>query len=362
MKASGIGDLDLAIARARIVFSLVALLSIYVDPTTAGGFLRLAPFVLVTLLLHLTYSVSTWIALKRMREGRRYVLSASVAFDLIFATALAFMTEGATSPAYIFFVFAIIAGGYRFEIWASLGVTALSVALYLMIMALSPHGLSNAYVMRAVYLAIVGYLIEFFGEQRARFESRLRELENAAQRQLIALELHDGYVQALAGINLRLEVCRQLLGSQRQVDALAQITELQTGVTREYDEVRDYIRTLAGSDKKGSHDSGGASAETRFQVRADFSASGVIVEHVMQIMLEGMRNAWRHGNPLSVKTGATEAGNLIRITIDDDGAGFGEAKEAPWAIALRVAEVGGRLKLDSRAQPGAHLEIEIPAV
>ena len=31
------------------------------------------------------------------------------------------------------------------------------------------------------------------------------------------------------------------------------------------------------------------------------------------------------------------------------------------AIALRVAEVGGRLKLDSRAQPGAHLEIEIPA-
>ncbi len=359
MKAPGIGDLDLAIARARIVFSLVALFSIYVDPTTAGGFLQLDPLVLVTLLLHLTYSITTWLALSRFNAGQR-MLTASVALDLTFATALAFMTEGKTSPAYIFFIFAIIAGGYRFEIWASLGVTALSVALYLIVIALSPHGLSSVYMMRAVYLAIVGYLIEFFGEQRARFESRLRELENAAQRQLIALELHDGYVQALAGINLRLEVCRQLLGSERPHDALAQITELQTGVTREYDEVRDYIRTLAGTEQKGSRDNSIASADTRFQVRAEFTGSAMIVEHVMHIMLEGMRNAWRHGNPHSVKAGAALTGNSILITIDDDGAGFGETKEAPWAIALRVAEVGGRVKLNG-AHAGAHLEIEIPA-
>jgi len=104
MKAPGIGDLDLAIARARIVFSLVALFSIYVDPTTAGGFLALEPLVLATLLLHLTYSVATWLALSRF-NAERGMLMASVAFDLIFATVLAFMTEGATSPAYIFFVF-----------------------------------------------------------------------------------------------------------------------------------------------------------------------------------------------------------------------------------------------------------------
>jgi signal transduction histidine kinase len=360
MKSPGIGDLDLAIARARIVFSLVALLSIYIDPTTAGGFLRLEPFVLATLLLHLTYSVATYLALKRFNAGA-YLLMASVALDVSFATVLAFMTEGATSPAYAFFIFAIIAGGYRFKIWASLGVTLLSVALYLVVIALSPHGLSDAYMMRAVYLAIVGYLIEFFGEQRARFEARLRELESAAERQLIALELHDGYVQALAGINLRLEVCRQLLSSQRSGDALTQITDLQTGVTREYDEVRDYIRTLAGTEPRGARDAAKKSADTRFRVRADFTSSGVVVEHVMQIMLEGMRNAWKHGKPLTVSANASSAGGSIRITIDDDGHGFGAVEDAPWAIALRVAEVGGRLSVDADAQAGAHLEIEIPA-
>ena len=42
-------------------------------------------------------------------------------------------------------------------------------------------------------------------------ESRIRELESASQRERIARSLHDGYMQALAGVNLRLETCRELL-------------------------------------------------------------------------------------------------------------------------------------------------------
>ena len=64
--------------------------------------------------------------------------------------------------------------------------------------------------MRAVYLAIAGYLIGFFSQQRALFEAEVRELETRAERQSIARSLHDGYVQALAGVNLRLETCRAL--------------------------------------------------------------------------------------------------------------------------------------------------------
>ena len=86
---------------------------------------------------------------------------------------------------------------------ATLAVTGVCMMLYQLVIA-TPHGLTNLYLMRAVYLAIAGYLIGFFGQQRAQFEARLRELETVNERQIIARSLHDGYVQALAGVTLRL--------------------------------------------------------------------------------------------------------------------------------------------------------------
>ena len=58
-------------------------------------------------------------------------------------------------------------------------------------------------------------LNRLFGQLRTKFESRLRELETVEERQNIARSLHDGYVQALAGVTLRLGTCRELLLRQR---------------------------------------------------------------------------------------------------------------------------------------------------
>jgi signal transduction histidine kinase len=46
--------------------------------------------------------------------------------------------------------------------------------------------------------------------------------------------------------------------------------------------------------------------------------------------------------------------------MDDDGVGFRNSEQPPWAIASRVAEYGGRLRIGGNERPGAHLEIEIP--
>jgi signal transduction histidine kinase len=45
--------------------------------------------------------------------------------------------------------------------------------------------------------------------------------------------------------------------------------------------------------------------------------------------------------------------------MDDDGVGF-NSECPPWAIASRVAEYGGRLRINNTESRGAHLEIEIP--
>lgn len=350
--------LDLNIARARIVLSLLAMASLYVDPTTAGGPFRLNALALTTLLCHLAYSLATYFALSRgLAMARLSVIS--TALDLFFATAVAFLTEGQTSPSYVFFVFAIIAAGIRPSMRLTIVVTLSSVALYLLVMAVS-DGMTDFYAMRAVYLAIAGYLIAFVGQQRAIFESRVRELESRAERHSIARSLHDGYVQVLAGVNLRLETLRELLMRERAADALAELTELQKGVAREYDEVRTYIRSLAGVDAEVSRVSPATASDPRCRVQVSFAGAGLIGEHLLQIMLEGLRNARRHGQANSVTIGVSQAEDKVLITIDDDGVGFSDSADPPWAIASRVAELGGRLSLTGKDSP--HLEIEVPAI
>jgi signal transduction histidine kinase len=356
MKNPDFGELDVHVARARLVLSLLAMLTLYVDPSASGLF-HLSGAPLMIILAHLTYSLGTYLGL-----GRRLALTQltrlTTVLDLVFAAAIALCTEGATSPSYVFFMFAIVAAGFRAGFRGTIAVTVASVALYLIVIGLL-DGVTNLYMMRGVYLAIAGYLICFFGQQRALFEARVRELESRAERLAIARSLHDGYVQSLAGVNLRLETCRQLLHKEEARHALSELTELQVGVAREYDAVRSYVGALAEIDRPVAGP-GPALNEARFEMRLDFSARGVIVEQVLQIALEGMRNAWRHGKARVVKIDARGADDMIRITISDDGVGFPDSSAAPWTIASRVAEFGGKLRIASEIGSGALLEIQMP--
>jgi len=368
MKAADFVDLELNIARARIVLSLVALLSIYVDPTTPDlsswmplttGAFTIDVHTLAVLAIHLAYGVAIYLALSR-RVATAHVPTISTALDLFFASAVALFTEGATSPAFAFFTFAIIAVGCRAGFRGTLAVTFSSIALYLAVIVFLARGAKELYVMRPAYLAVTGYLIGFLGQQSVNREARIRERESAAERHGIARCLHDSYAPGLAGVNLRLQSCRELLLQGCSADALAELTELQAGVIREFDEVRTYIHSLADLDRVESAPGSLPVDDTRFRVRADFVASGLLVEQVLQIMLEGMRNTRRHAGARSATIEAADAADMIRIAIDDDGVGFHTAAETPWSIASRVAEVGGRLRIVDSQRLGAHLEIEMP--
>jgi signal transduction histidine kinase len=347
--------LDVRVAQARVVLSLLAILSLYVDPSQ-GGLFHLDTRLLTVLLCHLLYSALTYLALVyRLATDR--VRKMSVGLDLIFATVIAFLTEGRTSPSLIFFVFPIVAVGFRTGFRDTLLVTLCCVALYALVVEIS-DGLFSIYLMRAVYLAISGYLIGFFGQQRVDFERRLRELETEAEREAIARSLHDGYLQALAGVNLRLESCRDMLISNESAAAVAEIMEIQRGVSREYDEVRGYVRSLVCAERPTSGVTR-TDRDTRFHVQAAFTASGEVVEHIIQILLEGIRNTRRHGRARSGSINVRQLSEAIKIILDDDGIGFGQPITPPWTIASRVAEFGGRLVVNSESA-GAHLEISLP--
>jgi len=229
--------------------------------------------------------------------------------------------------------------------------------LYLLVLVLT-QGVNSVYVMRAVYLAIAGYLIGFFSQQRALFEAHVRELETRAERHSIARSLHDGYVQALAGVNLRLETCRALLNRNRPQDALSEITDLQTGVAREYDAVRTYLRSLVGVDHGATPELARRISDPSFEVHATFNGPSLLGEHILQIMLEGLRNSRSHGLANLVKIDVHEVEDRVSIIIEDDGVGLSDSSTRPWAIASRVAELEGHMSMHSNGR--TRLQIELP--
>lgn len=366
MRAHAVIDLESSIARGRIVLSLVTLASVFIDPTTphlaawmhvtSGPFL-IDPNLLLVLGTHLTYAVAIYVAARRHVPPERLGPFAT-ACDLVFALTVTVFTEGPSTPSFVFFAFVIVAVGCRAGFRETMGVTAISTALYLfMIVLLTPPDW-HLYVTRPAYLGITGYLIAFLGQQRVSFEERVRELETVAERQSIARFLHDGYAQGLAGINLRLETCRSLLRNARAAEALQEVTELQAGVAREFDHVRAYIRSLAEVAETPARDVV-PDVDPQFHLRAVVTAPASTLEQVMHIMLEGLRNTRRHGAARAATIDVAEDVRRVRITIDDDGVGFEHEATPPWSIASRVAECGGRLRI-ARGQPGAHLEIELP--
>ncbi|HTT77080.1 MAG TPA: histidine kinase [Candidatus Binataceae bacterium] len=358
MKTADLNDLDQNIAVARTVLSVLALTSWYVDPSD-GGWFSIDTSSLIVLSLHLAYSSATFVLIRR---GVASALLPGICtiFDIAFAALITFLTEGPTSPSWLFFVFAIVAVDARTSFRAALAVTISSALVYFVLLAAFIPGPKDEYLMRSAYLAIIGYLVGFIGAQRARFEARVHDLEAVAERHAIARALHDGYVQALAGVNLRLETCRALMQARHSDEALAQITDLQKGVTREYDAVRDYIRSLAADEQISEHKDHPFAVETLFEMKANFVGRAPIIEQILQIVLEGVRNTWQHGKAACAAITISTADHLIRIAMDDDGVGFSNPDYPPWTIASRVAECGGRLNISCDERRGAHIEIEMP--
>ena len=332
----------------------------YVDPVVGGGAFSIDSPLIAILILHLAYSAATLRYVARLDTAGRsaFVLAAC---DLLFAAMVAAVTEGATSPSYVFFCFAILAIGCRKGLRATLQVTAASMLLYLGVILFFHESSGHLYLMRPAYLGLIGCLAGFLGQERVDFESRIAELEAAAERRSIARSLHDGHVQALAASNLRLEACRELLRRGEVAEAHRELTGLQASVTREYDAVRSYIRTLAAVAAESRPAEASRPRETVVAVRADFTAVGPLAEEILQILLEGLRNTLRHGDACSASLLAQADGAAIRVQLDDDGIGFPALAPPPWSITSRVAELGGSVSIDPGDIKGAHVEIELPS-
>jgi signal transduction histidine kinase len=354
------------IARCRVILSVVAILAVYVDPTApyiaswfrlATGRFTIDPYVFVVMGLHLVYSVFVYFAAVRSWFDPNRLAMGTVCADVALGGAIALMTEGATSPFSAFFTFAVVVAGFRSGLRQAMLVTGASVIVYLGTILVAAPGRMNIFLMRPAYLAIVGYLVGYLGQHRIEMQRALQHMEAAQQRHRIARDLHDGFVQALAGINLRLEGCRRLLGRKETGRALSVLTDLQTSVNREYDDLRSYMSMLAGIHESPS--TVGLPPGTNFSLDIRVNGSIDFVDHVLQIAREGLSNVRRHAGASTARIQVAVEHSQVRIDIEDDGVGL-KSHMAPWSIASRVNEIGGHIRLGGGQLRGCCLSIQLP--
>ncbi len=98
----------------------------------------------------------------------------------------------------------------------------------------------------------------------------------------------------------------------------------------------------------------GLRAEGRLPEQVEVSAYYVVAE--------ALTNAARHARASAVSVEVEAAGDVLSVTVRDDGAGGAALSGGTGLVGLkdRVEAVGGRIFLDSRPGAGTSLRAEIP--
>jgi len=194
------------LAIGRAVLATSALLAVYFDPTEPTLYAGFAYGLLVA------YVILSFVILIRLRWEPKVGLALPLVVhgtDVLWATAITLLTEGPSSPFFVFFVFVLLAAAYRWGLQETLATAALSVLLLVGEVVLGTSGGPVAFVvqgefelnriiMRATYLLLVGFLLGFLAEE----EKQLRA-ETLAIARLV------GMAQVQAGLKGTLQAVLQ---------------------------------------------------------------------------------------------------------------------------------------------------------
>lgn len=213
--------------------------------------------------------------------------------------------------------------------------------------------------------------------------SRLRRLRLHAEheeRARIACELHDGVLQSLSGLEMRLDTVRRHIESTAPQDG-EEIGRIQGWCREEAKNVRLLTRRMhAASSPRVADEDLTAIVErfqresgilTRFVSEARTELSAPLRREVAQIVQEALVNVRKHSDANHVFVHAAIGAGRLKVSIADDGRGFPFAgrrsgweleamQQGPLVIRQRVKALSGRLTLESTPGKGARLDVDVP--
>ena len=196
----------------------------------------------------------------------------------------------------------------------------------------------------------------------ARLYEQTRELSIVAERNRLALDLHDAVSQKLFGLVLNAETAGTLLERDPEA-ARDQVAKLRTQAREALDELRSLVFELRPPDLERDGLGGALRKhvellrrlephEIELVVAEDLPVDPARDREVLRIAQEALQNAVKHAHAhhVTVRLGADDGGVLLQV--EDDGVGFDPA--APGARSRQL----GLTSMEERAERlGGTLEI-----
>jgi signal transduction histidine kinase len=309
--------------------------------------------------------------------------------DVVWIAVIVFSTGGTRTPFFFYYTFPVITASIRWGLKGSIPVALVGVFLYGVVrlslaaesMA-SPIGI-DVLLVRSLYLVLLAFIFAYISEFERKQNQRLLALSKTAgqvaalhERRRINFELHDGVLQSLATLILRLEGCRlRLSDSQRALtEELRSLEEL----TR--DSMKQIRQFLSG--QQSSPLVAGTLIE-KLREEARFLRDGmgldVILEsdpedlelppdterEVYYVLREALTNVTRHSHASKVTIQLIRKNGTLEGSLTDNGVGFSQdrVKNASGfglnGMEQRIKEIGGELLVKSSPGHGTNLSFAI---
>ena len=209
---------------------------------------------------------------------------------------------------------------------------------------------------------------------------RLRARAGAAERARVARELHDGAIQALFGIEMKIEALRRVHDpSAAHIET--ELGEVQGLLQSEVMALRELMQALRPIELDGSEQLADllCGLVDRFRrdtgIAAHFVATSGPVAlpppralEIVRIVQEALANVRRHSRARNVLVSLTRDEQTFRLVVEDDGQGFefegrlsaqelDQRRVGPVVIKERARIAGAELAVDSTPGAGARVEL-----
>ena len=219
---------------------------------------------------------------------------------------------------------------------------------------------------------------------QAQLVEQQRVVATLQERERLARELHDSIGQMLGYVSMQAQAIRKWAREGEMAIVDVELARLTDAAREAHVDIRESILDLkAGSEQATSFlavlQQHLDSFQDHYGIRTELTIPAGLTDEafepvtqvqLLRVIQEAMTNARKHGRARCVRVAIERADGQPRITVADDGRGFdpgqlsaGEGDHLGLAFMReRMAQVGGRLTIESRPGAGTQVVFEVPIV
>jgi signal transduction histidine kinase len=246
------------------------------------------------------------------------------------------------------------------------------------------HVLPAAAASALLFLLVVARLAEAARDQKraqaekARLLARVVEVAEQ-ERMRVAGDLHDGPIQKLTVATMRLELLASQIARGELEQAQASARRIREDLVGEMDSLRRLMSNLRPPvlDERGVTPALGDCVRQvldvpELEVRIESSVEGRLAPELETVLYrvarEALVNVRKHADARNVVVRLERSGDLVALSIEDDGVGFDGARFAQspkghlglTGIRERAESVGGHAHVTSTPGAGTCVEVAVP--